>query len=382
MTTLAEQLGQLMIVGVDGENFDRDTESFFGRIRPGGVIFFNRNIASSQQFQRLVQEIRDWCERTHGAPPYLAIDLEGGTVDRLRGILAPLPSARDAAQADLGEALGRMAGREVVAFSLNVDFAPVLDLRSAASETVMGSRTVGKSSMEVVEFARGFLKGLAASGVIGCGKHFPGLGGGTKDSHKELPVVEKSEVQMWEEDLAPFRALAAELPMIMAAHVFCPALIGRGGWDGESSASQIPSTLSREVITGLLKERMGYRGLVICDDLEMQGVLQGRTMEEAAAAALKAGCDVLLLCGATGNTQRVFEALLAEANADAEFRRVVESAAEKIRLAKQRTNIARATGGAQEPDFDALRREIEGLSEEVRRRQEASAGKAGEGQKF
>src|SRR5512135_644829 len=142
---------------------------------------------------------------------------------------------------------------------------------------------------------------------------------------------------MWEEDLAPFRALSSELPMIMAAHVFCPALIAGTVAGGETQMPQIPSTLSREVITGLLKERMGYQGLVICDDLEMQGVLQERTMEEAAAAALKAGCDILLLCGATENTQRVYDALLGVAKSDADFRRVVERSAEKIRLAKERT---------------------------------------------
>ena len=364
-----------MIVGVDGGSFDRDTENFLANVRPGGVIFFQRNIAGAPQFFGLVRDIRDWFRKTLDNPPFLAIDLEGGTVDRLRGVLAPLPAAREAAQAGMGQALGRMAGREVAAFSLNVDFAPVLDLCSAASATVMGSRTVGESPAEVIEFARGFLQGLSESDVIGCGKHFPGLGGGSKDSHKELPVVEKSEAQMWEEDLAPFRALSGELPMIMAAHVFCPSLGGGTGASGEPQAAQIPSTLSREVITGLLKQRIGYMGLVICDDLEMQGVLQGRTMEEAAAAALKAGCDILLLCGATANTQRVFDALLGEANADAEFRRAVERSAEKIRLAKERMNISRKTGDVKEPDFDALRKEIESFSAEVRKRLAGKGGK-------
>lgn len=380
-----EQLGQLTIVGLDEDRLGAESEQFVGRVRPGGIIFFQRNIKTAPKFRRLVEQVRACCE----TPPFLALDLEGGSVDRLRDVLAPLPAVRDVAQTGMGEMLGRIAGRELAAFSLNVDFAPVLDLTSASSRQVMGSRTAGESPDEVVGFARNFLTGLTESGILGCGKHFPGLGGGTEDSHKELPVVEKDEARMWEEDLKPFRELASELPMIMAAHVFCPLLERSMGSVGQAG-EQLPSTLSRGIVTRLLKERIGYKGLVVCDDLEMRGVLQGRTMAQAAVMALKAGCDMLLLCGAESNTQIVVDAVLSEVESDSALQGLVEQAAQKVLDAKEKLGIvARSFNSDQSrnrkgavtqpgatpalPDFESLRQEIQQFSAEVRKRLEAQA---------
>ena len=218
MMSMAEEIGQILIVGLDDAAWNSAGEQFLQNLNPGGVIFFQRNITGTEEFHSLVSSVRGFLNH-----PFLALDLEGGTVDRLRDIVAPLPAVADVARAGMGEELGRMAGRELAAFSLNVDFAPVLDLGSSGSRMVMGSRTAGSTPAEVVQFARSFLKGLSESGILGCGKHFPGLGSGQSDSHKEMPVVNSSMRDM-EQDLEPFRALSANLPMMMVAHVYCPAL--------------------------------------------------------------------------------------------------------------------------------------------------------------
>jgi len=374
MLTLPEQVGQLLIVGLDGSGWDRELETFLRGIRPGGVIFFQRNIQSAPDFRRLVESVRQTLES-----PLLALDLEGGLVDRLRDVLAPLPAVRDVARAGLGKTMGRIAGRELAAFSLNVDFAPVLDLGVLESRKILGSRTAGDSPDEVIRFARSFLEGLAESGVIGCGKHFPGLGSGQKDSHKELPSVEKDEREMWQVDLQPFRALASTLPIIMVAHVYCPGLERAFAPERDQASRPIPATLSSAIVSGLLKGRMGFHGLVLSDDLEMGGVLEGRSMEEAATAALKAGCDMLLLCGPAANTRKIFEALLRKANADPGFRSVVEQAAQKVTVVKNKFGIMRRQGignreqgTVQLPDFDALRREINDFSAAVQQRLESN----------
>ena len=363
-------------MGIDESAWNQELEEFLRRIRPGGVIFFHHNIQTAQQFRELVNKVREAMEIT----PFLALDLEGGRVDRLRDVLASLPAARDVAKAGFGEAMGRMAGRELAAFSLNVDFAPVLDLGAPESREILGSRTASDSPMEVARFAEGFLRGLAASGVLGCGKHFPGLGSGQKDSHKQLPSVEKEESKMWQEDLWPFRALASKLPMIMVAHVHCPGLLKALAPEESNVSPPLPATLSRGIVSVLLKGRLGFQGLVLSDDLEMGGVLEGRTMAEAAAAALRAGCDMVLLCGPAANTRKVFEALLQQANSNPPLRRILEDASEKVLRVK---NIYGITSGSREKrkenrpadpslaDFTALRSEIEEFSAAVRQRLQA-----------
>jgi len=368
---IAEQLGQVLIAGIDDAAWSERTERFLHGVKPGGVIFFQRNISSAPAFRELVRRVRDSVRPR----PFLALDLEGGSVDRLREVVAPLPAASDAARAEMGEALGRAAGRELAAFSLNVDFAPVLDLGAPASRGILGTRTAGATPAEVVVFARSFLRGLRESGIIGCGKHFHGLGSGQTDSHKEMPVITKGGREM-EEDLEPFRVLCGELPMIMVAHVFCPALEAAYG-SGREAAEPLPATLSRTIVTGLLKERMGYTGLVLSDDLEMGGALHGRSMEEAAMGALRAGCDVLLLCGPQTNTERVFAHLMHQANSDAAFRSLVEQAAAKVLSFKDRFQVSSGDGQpAGPPDFQQLREEITALSSAVNRRVARPAGLA------
>ena len=365
MATLPERVGQIFWIGLEGNAWNRQLEELLGEVRPGGVIFFPRNMASRQGFAELVRQFAAVLSRPPSPAPLLAIDLEGGKVDRFREALAPLPSARAAARAGLARELGRVAGREVAACSLNVDFAPVLDLGLPESASVLGSRTAGASPEQVARFGEEFLTGLAESGTLGCGKHFPGLGSGCLDSHLAMPRIEKDAALLWEQDLFPYRALASRLPMVMVAHAAYPAL--DPGFSDANPRQLLPASLSRNIVSGLLKGRIGYEGLVLCDDLEMEGVLEDRSIGEAGVAAVRAGCDMLLVCQHAANVRAAFEAVLREAERDSDFRAMVEEAAQKVIRARQRLPSAQPVSSA-DFDWESLRREIHALAADVQQR--------------
>jgi len=371
MNTLRESAGQVLWIGFETDAWNWQLESLLREVRPGGVIFFQRNIATAEQFQNLVRQIAGFLLESSALPPLLAVDLEGGLVDRFRELLAPLPSVRQAVRAGMARELGRIAGREVASFSLNVDFAPVLDVGSPESETVLGTRTAGESAEQVARFGEEFLAGLADSGILGCGKHFPGLGSGRLDSHLAMPRIEKDATQLWEHDLFPFRALASRLPMVMVAHAAYPGLEAEA-LSGATHPQSLPATLSRQIVSELLKRRIGYKGLVLSDDLEMGGVLEGRTVGEAAVAAIDAGCDMLLVCRRADYVHAAFEALVRRAEQDATFRAALDVAAQKVIRARQQL-LQRPS--IRLPDGDALRVEIQTLTAEIQRRLSTGARK-------
>ena len=165
-----------------------------------------------------------------------------------------------------------------------MDFAPVLDLAFEASRSVMGSRAVSADPLETVTYAREFLAGLGDAKVLGCGKHFPGLGEGNLDSHHELPVIEKPLKELWAEDLLPYRTLRRQLPMVMISHAAYPQV----------THDRTPASLSKRWITDILRKRIGYRNLIVSDDLEMGGVLSAAPIGEAAVGFVRAGGDLVL----------------------------------------------------------------------------------------
>jgi beta-N-acetylhexosaminidase len=291
-----DQAGQLLFVGIEGSVMDSSLGRDLQRIRPGGVILFGRNIKDASQ-------VADLCRALHALsaiPPFLAIDQEGGRVSRLKGIFPPIPAnlpmsrSRDA-ESLIGEH-GRMTGRGLALLGFNLNFAPVLDLSPADSPNGIGDRAYGEDPETVSRLARVFLDGQREAGVLGCGKHFPGLGGGNVDSHLDLPTIERPADAMWKEDLAPYRRLREELPMVMVGHAYYPALQG---------TSRGPSTLSRAMVTDLLRSRIGYPGVVVTDDLEMGAVDQKRPAEDVVREAIEAGNDLVMYCN---SWERVEEA--------------------------------------------------------------------------
>src|SRR5271163_86002 len=273
--------------------------SLLARLQPAGVILFARNIKTAGQTWRLLRD----CQKCVSTPLFTCVDLEGGHVDRYRDVLGPAPSAAEVfATCDrkLFRKHGQVIGENCRALGFNVDFAPVLDLAFEASRSVMSSRTVSANPREAVAYAREFLAGLRAANVLGCGKHFPGLGEGTLDSHHELPVIDKSLKKVWAEDLLPYRTLRTQLPMTMISHAAYPLV----------TKDKVPASLSKVWISDILRKRIGYRNLIVSDDLEMGAVLSAAPVGEAAVEFVRAGGDLCLVCHREDYIFQAQEALL------------------------------------------------------------------------
>ena len=324
--------GQLFIIGFDATEMSPRIASLLTQIQPAGVILFARNITGADQTYRLLRE----CQKHVSSPLFTCVDLEGGQVDRFRDVLGPTPSAADvfaAGDRKLFRKHGRIIGENCRALGFNVDFAPVLDLAFEAFRNVMGSRSVSPNPKETVTYAREFLRGLKDSHVLGCGKHFPGLGEAKLDTHRELPSVKKPFKKLWEQDLAPYRILRRELPLVMISHAAFPAV----------TKGRTPASLSKKWITDILRKEIGYRGLIVSDDLEMGGVLAAATIEQAAVGHIRAGGDLVLICHREDFVLRAYEALKHEAGRDRNFaRRVGESTSRVLAFKKRHLSTSRA----------------------------------------
>ena len=318
-------VGQLLIVGCNGTEMTARLASLLTRLQPAGVILFARNIKSGEQTWRLLRD----CRKCVSTPLFTCIDLEGGSVDRFRDVLGPTPSAAEVfATADrkLFRTHGRMIGENCRAFGFNLDFAPVLDLAFEASRSVLSSRSVSENPRKAVTYAREFLAGLRAANMFGCGKHFPGLGEGKLDSHHALPVIEKSMKRLWAEDLVPYRTLRRQLPLAMISHAAYPRV----------THDRTPASLSKVWITDTLRKRIGFRNLIVSDDLEMGGVLAAAPVGEAAVQHIRAGGDLCLVCHRDDYITQAYEALLSTTARDAKFARQVEEAAGRVLAFKKK----------------------------------------------
>ena len=325
LAQLSRQVGQLLIMGFDGLALDSHLRTVLSTLQPGGVILFARNIEEPSQTWTLLRD----SQATTQVPMFLCVDLEGGTVDRFRKVVAPAPALKDVfstREPSLFRMHGKILGLESRALGFNTDFAPVLDLGFEASRKVLTSRTASEDPRQVIVYAKEFLAGLKAAHVLGCGKHFPGLGEANLDTHHELPAIDKPFKKMWVEDLLPYRELQRQLPFVMVAHAAYPQV----------TKDNVPASLSRKWITEILRKKVGYRGLILSDDLEMGGVLAAGQIEEVAVGTLRAGADMFLVCRNQELVWRAFEAVLHEAERDQKFRAQVVRAANRVLALKKR----------------------------------------------
>jgi beta-N-acetylhexosaminidase len=351
-----------LIIGFDGTEITPQLASLLSRLQPAGVILFARNIKSAEQTWRLLRD----CQKCVTTPLFTCVDLEGGAVDRFRDALGPVPAAADVyATGDrkLYRKHGQIIGDNCRALGFNVDFAPVLDLAFAASRDVMGSRAVSADPGEVSRYAREFLAGLQAAKVLGCGKHFPGLGEGKLDSHHELPVIEKPLKRLWAEDLLPYRTLRQQLPMVMVSHAAYPDL----------TRDRTPASLSQVWITDILRKRIGYRNLIVSDDLEMGGVLSAAPIGEAAVRFVQAGGDLCLVCHREDNVTRAYEELGRTAEKDKAFARRIAASVRRVAEFKKKWSrnmfagkSARATRAPSSALVERLSRRLWEFGEQVR----------------
>ncbi len=325
MSDLQAQVGQLLIFGFEGTEPSARLRTAMTTIQPGGIILFARNIVEPHQTWELLKGVRALAD----TPMFLCVDMEGGTVDRLKTVVAPAPAAADVfatGQKKYYRQHGRLIGEECRALGFNVDFAPVLDLGLEPSRSVLTSRTVSAEPKETVTYAKEFLRGLGDARVLGCGKHFPGLGEANLDTHHELPAISKQGRRLWKEDLYPYRKLRKELPFVMVAHAAYP----------DVTCDRTPASLSPKWISEILREKIGYRGLVISDDLEMGGVLAAGSIEHAAMETLRAGADMFLVCHNEAHVWATYRAVVQEAERDRRFAGLVERAARRVLEFKKR----------------------------------------------
>jgi beta-N-acetylhexosaminidase len=320
--SIRQKAGRLLFIGLPGTRLDRRTRKMLGEVQPGGVVLFGRNVETAEQVAHLNVQLRD----AVGHPVLLGVDQEGGLVDRFRTVCESSPSAkavRDAGQSELARKFGELTARMLRLLGFNINFAPVLDLSGDNLENGLRGRTFGRHPSDVSRLAGAYLDGLqggrlvegaTAGRIVGCGKHFPGLGGSSVDSHRRLPVVKHSWEEIFESDLVPFMDLMFHTPgerlhSVMVSHAAFPEVSEfLQAWfrrtrelPSPESLHQLPATISGNVVMRLLRQALKFDGLVITDDMEMGAVVQSLTVADASLRAIQAGSDMILICEQEAN---------------------------------------------------------------------------------
>lgn len=306
--SLTQKVGQLFFIGIAGPEIDEATDNLLAEISPGGVCLFTRNVREAEQTRKLLDELREILPVT----PFLSLDQEGGLVDRLRRILSPMPAANKIKTIADAAKLATLIAESIRILGFNMNFAPVVDVIDDIREQTSNglySRAFGRSKENVVELAGEFLQVLQNNGVIGCVKHFPGLGAAKVDSHEDLPSVDISDEILSDIDLFPYRELVADgnIKLVMAAHASFPNSYLQ---ETDQNGKLLPSSLSHNFITQLLRGELEYDGLATTDDLEMGAIMKNYGIGAACVMAVNAGQDLLAICAEPENIRAGYAAVL------------------------------------------------------------------------
>lgn len=309
----------------------------------GGFILFRRNVEGAAEVLELNRELID---ATHDDyPPWLTLDQEGGRVSRIGPPVVKLPPMGTLGAIDdrgLTRAAGELLGRQLRALGFNLNLAPVLDVDTNPDNPVIGDRSFGATPERVIVHAGALIDGMTAAGIAACGKHFPGHGDTELDSHLALPRLSHDRARLDAVELAPFRVLASQLPAMLTAHVVFDAI-----------EADVPATLSHRCVTGLLREQLGFEGVIFTDDLEMGAITEHYGIEEAAIRSIRAGSDALLICASLPLVLRAHAGLIAEAERDAEFAAMLARAAQRSLTARRRFVASPVAAEALEAQLDA-----------------------------
>jgi beta-N-acetylhexosaminidase len=287
------QIGQLLVAGFNGTQLPSELRSLAREFSLGGVILFARNIAEPEQVAELAHEAS---RLVPDVPCWVSIDQEGGRVARLKKPFTewpPMATLGRSGDVTLAERFAKALASELKAVGVTLDYAPVLDVHTNPKNPVIGDRSLSDTAKTVAEMGAAIVRTLQAEGMAACGKHFPGHGDTSTDSHHELPLVEHPPERLRETEFLPFRAaIDANVATIMTAHVFVPSL-----------DEQRPATLSRHVVTDILRRELRYEGVILSDDLEMKAIASQYAVPQAAVMAIEAGCDGVLICSGAHDTQ-------------------------------------------------------------------------------
>jgi beta-N-acetylhexosaminidase len=297
----ADPLGQLILTGVPGKELDLESAELFRRVQPGGFILFGRNIESAAQLRKLIDGLRDLSK----IEPIVTIDQEGGRVSRLRLIGNEPPNAqqlRDKDDLELIRRHGDITGRLLRVFGFNLDLCPVLDISfdDNAGNSLRG-RCYGKTVEQVVRNAGAFNDAMRKQGIVSCGKHFPGYSAAKCDAHYELPRIDRTREELDRNELAVFRAfigrdVSPKRPANSTDLSVVDSMMICHGWYPSLESQKTPASLSRRVITELLRDKFGFDGLIMTDDLDMGAILNGYGLEDTIRLAIAAGNDLAMIC--------------------------------------------------------------------------------------
>ncbi len=320
---LRESIGQLFMIGFHGLELADHHREVLRHTRPGGIILFKRNAETPEQVARLCEQAQTVATEAGGPPLFIAIDQEGGVVTRLSPPFTQFSSQGDLIDAHYEEVFlrGELMAREMKLVGLNMNLAPVLDVRRPDDTTKNFHRSFSEDPHRVATLGTALIRGLQTNGVMACAKHFPGLGQAKVDPHVDLPIVDSDLTT----ELIPFQgAIAQDVSAVMMSHAIYPVL------DPDFQAS-----LSPAMVRGLLRKKLGYRGLVITDDLEMGAVTRSYTLSECSIKAFRGGSDILLICSKLEEIPGCFEGVAAEIEGAAELAERVRESAARIAKLKQ-----------------------------------------------
>jgi beta-N-acetylhexosaminidase len=334
-------------VGLSGTTLTDLERTILRDAPPYAIVLFGRNIQSDEQLSGLVAEIKSLSSR----PPLIMIDEEGGRVDRLRNLVPGLPSAesigegRDAER--MAEWLGRVIGLALRYFDIEVNLAPVVDIRGTEPPKGLERRCFGSDAERVVRLAGAFMRGQESAGAASCLKHFPGIGSGTADPHFGATIIDLSLEELERTDLVPFRRLGNAAGAIMIGHGTYPRI----------DDSSVPATFSRHIAADLLRSTIGFGGIAISDDMEMHAVSDLGSYEEISARALVAGNDIVLFCGQIERVPDLHRFLLEKAGSDPELARRLANAARRAQGYREHCARLRRAGQPPLASFEAVKDE-------------------------
>jgi len=324
--TLEEKIGQMFIMGFQGTEVSQDIKTLMLDYKPGGIILFDRNIKDAKQLQNLVGEIKE-INNANKFPLLISIDEEGGRVSRLPNGSKKFPSSKKIGSKN-DKALAYNNGQEIAnelhKFGINMNFAPVLDINSNSKNTVIGDRAFGKNPEIVAQLGIETMKGLQSKNIISVIKHFPGHGDTDADSHTELPVVHHDRTRLDTFELIPFKeAIKSGADVVMTSHILFPKIDNSGK----------PATMSKIILTDMLRSELGFNGVIVTDDMEMGAIAKNFTLKEAVLGAVSAGADILLICHSFENQKSAFNELKdAVENGSISIERINESVERIVRL--------------------------------------------------
>ena len=331
---IRKSVGECLWIGFEGDQLDKDTRRSLESCDAGGVTLFARNLPKLADGKNNIPGLIELNQDIHqtNRNVWISIDQEGGRVQRIKDPGPHYPPMMHFAEMEESKAihkaeeLGRKMGGDLKSWGFDIDFAPVMDIHTNEDNPIIGDRAFGTTPEIAIPRALAFARGLQSADIFACAKHFPGHGDTESDSHLELPSLPHNMERLEAIELMPFKAAAkANIPLCMTAHVLFTAI-----------DPDVPATLSRKVVTHLLKEKCDYKGVVVSDDLDMHAISKHMSIDEAAVRAIEAGCDVLLLCRNRDHQEIARDALVKEASNSGAFLKLIK----RVRRLKPFSNDA------------------------------------------